>query len=220
MPHCWQRRRKMRASVDPRFNKVKDDERKQCNLVVAAYRSVQSTLAYVTMPITSGKRLYDVMEAHGVRTRAELKEKYPKAVTDEIIPWNNEHGFAFAAAVKTRTRLPVVLPGAFEGGISYSWREEQYMYMWLRMMEDLCAEHHLIEGWEYSDGSVEEFAKSMEMKKGYCDRSDITVLDQNGNEMTLERGEALVRAARADILRRGFSASMHSCMHEKIRGLL
>lgn len=171
--------------------------------VLKAYKSVLSPLAYISMPITSGRRLYDAMEKYGVCSPEDLSKKYPDVFVNEIIKPNIEAGLAFAKETAARTELPVVAPAVFEAK-KQRWGQDEYMHMWLNMIEDKVEEIYMMEGWEYSNGGTEEFARGMEMRFNFCDRRNIRVFDHRFREMGIIDGATAMVRAIHDLRRRGF----------------
>lgn len=177
-------------------------------VVMSAFRSLLSSIAYVSMPITSGKRLYDVLDQHGVKSREELDAIDPEILHREVIDPNVQEGNQFSQAVTQRSGYPVLVPGIFESK-GQRWEEREYMALWLTVLEGKAKEIHLITNWEYSNGGVEEFVRGTEMRAGLSqieDNSDVKVLDNQANPISLNAGAKMIFDALVDLRGRGFEA--------------
>lgn len=155
------------AALDPigdvagSYNRMTDDERVAMNVVLGAYRSFRGDrrrlLAYVSMPITSGKRLYEVLAANGVTSIQTLGEKLGKdALYELVIKPNIEEGVALADRLgfERKDRL-FIAPSVFEAK-KWRWSQDAYMSLWYRVIGELAGAHYLMDGWEYSTGGVKE----------------------------------------------------------------
>src|SRR3989339_875933 len=71
---------------------IKEERKNLIDLVLGAYLSIRHPIAYVSMPITSGKILYDVLEKKGVRNIEELIKQDPNSLYNDIIKPNVEMG--------------------------------------------------------------------------------------------------------------------------------
>lgn len=201
------------------------DERKNLiDLALGAFRSIRFPVAYVSMPISSGKLLYDVLEKKGCRTLDELASVDKDAIYNEIIAPNIEMGIC--AADKIRTSLPPLAPSVFEGK-KFRWSQQEYMALWYKVIEERAREMHMTDGWEYSNGGVQEFTRAMMMHhktpwwdgerfqalpgedyaKVIEDMSKIKIYDINGKPLFLEKGYGMIENAVSDLGKRGFDAS-------------
>jgi hypothetical protein len=136
------------------------------SVVLSAYRSVIHPLAYVSMPITSGKRLYDVFEQARVHSIDELKEKEPGSVYNDILKPNVMHGIDSARKIAGDISLPVIAPSIFEAR-KQRWGENEYMFLWYRVLEEKIQEIYMTDGWQYSNGGAQEFVRAIEMQFGF-----------------------------------------------------
>lgn len=148
------------------LERIPQEKRESVSIVLSAYRSMLSPIAYVSMAITSGRRYYDVLEAKGVKSLDELAKQDPDAIYRDIIQPNIAYGVDLAKTISQKTSLPVIAPAIFEAK-KQRWREEEYMFMWYRMLEEKAQEIYMMEGWQYSNGCSQEFVRAMEMKHGF-----------------------------------------------------
>lgn len=147
-------------------------------IVWSAYRSVlgRGRLAYVSSPITSGKRALD------------------GAPRGEVIQQNIAAGTALARDIASRLFVPVVAPTVFDAR-TQGWTQQSYMTMWLAMIEENVGSIYMTPDWEYSNGCAEEFLRAINMAHGFGSRWDIYPRRSDGSVLHLHEGlEALVAA--------------------------
>ncbi|NPE27151.1 DUF4406 domain-containing protein [Methanococcoides sp. SA1] len=202
-----------------------EDRSNLLNLVVGAYRSIRSDVSYVSMPITSGKLMYDVLERKGVKTLEELGTADPTSIVEDIIRPNIEMGIV--AADNLKSSFPALAPSVFEGK-SFRWTQEEYMTLWLQVIKERAREMHMTDGWEYSNGGVEEFTLAQQMKLrcvGIIDKSQklgcagkeyrlltedmarMQVYGLDKKEISLDAGIDIIKGAIEDLDKRGFESS-------------
>jgi len=218
------------------FGDIPKDRMDNINIVLGAYRSIRHPVAYASMPITSGKLFYDVLEHKGVKTLEELSKKDSGALYNEIIKPNIENGIKFADSLKEQIGLPPLAPSVFEAK-KQSWSQKEYMFMWFRVIEERAEEMHMMDGWEYSNGGVQEFTRAMEMQLGFINPSNgmehfpqglnleeeynriqkIKVYSQSKNEIRLDDGFFMVSDAIKDLDKRGFEYdNLFTSLHKLI----
>jgi len=135
-------------------------------LVLGAFRSITNPMAYASMPITTGKRYYDVLDKHGVKSIDDLLKKDDKALVDEIIRPNIRQGIGFGKHLAEMLPYQVIIPAAFEAK-RQKWTQGDYMFLWYRVLEEKAARIYFIEDWQYSNGCAQEFARGIEMQFGF-----------------------------------------------------
>jgi hypothetical protein len=205
------------------FGELEHKRRGEMDLVLGAYRSIRHPVAYVSTPITTGKRLYDVLERKGVKTLEELALVDPESLHSEIIRPNIERGLEVADSLRTRIRLPPISPCVFDA-TKQKWSQRDYLLMWLRVIEEKAEEMYMTDGWEYSNGSAKEFARAMQMQfdfvnpesgmehfskdadleKEYQRLRKIKAYAENGKELRIDEGFKLIADAAMDLRGRGF----------------
>lgn len=143
------------------YERMSDDERVNMNVVLGAYRSFRGErrklLAYVSMPITTGKRFFETLTANGVTSAQALAEKLGKdALYELVIRPNIDEGVALADRLgfERKDRL-FIAPSVFEAK-KWRWSQDAYMSLWYRVIGELAGAHYLMDGWEYSTGGVKE----------------------------------------------------------------
>ncbi len=154
--------------VNGEYDRLTENELVNLGVVLGAYRSFRGNrrahIAYVGMPITTGKRYYDVLSEHRVRTPEELALKLgPRAISELVIQPNIREGIAFADALGIRKDLLFIAPSVFEGK-PQRWTQYAYMALWYRVLGELAGAHFVMDGWEYSTGGLKEVLFSMFMQ--------------------------------------------------------
>jgi hypothetical protein len=149
------------TDVSGAYDRLTQDELGNLGVVLGAYRSLRgerrSHLAYVSMPITSGKRYYEVLTEHGAKDAKELAAKAGgDALYRLVIKPNIDQGIAFADHLGvSRKDLLFIAPSVFEAK-RWRWSQDAYMSLWYRVLGELAGAHYLMDGWEYSTGGVKE----------------------------------------------------------------
>ncbi len=133
-------------------------------IVLSAYRSFRgrrSHVAYVSMPITTGKRYYDVLASEGVGSASELREKHgPDALKRLVIEPNIREGTALADRLGLTTNLICIAPSVFDAS-SWNWTQKTYMSLWYNVIAEMAGSHYVMDGWEYSIGGAREVMFTM-----------------------------------------------------------
>ena len=210
--------------MNPDNKGIKEERKNLIDLVLGAYLSIRHPIAYVSMPITSGKILYDVLEKKGVRNIEELIKQDPNSLYNDIIKPNVEMGIM--AADNLDTKLPPIAPSVFEAK-KFRWSQEDYMSLWLKVIEERAEEMHMTDGWEYSNGGVQEFVRAMQMQflfahvpnaspEFYQRMRKITVFDLNKKELRLNDGFNKIKESILDLNKRGFP---NNSLRESVRDL-
>lgn len=152
-------------SIQGEYERLTKDELTNVGVVLGAYRSFRgdrrSHVAYIGMPITTGKRYFDVLSENGVKTREELIEKLgPKSLWELVIQPNIAEGIAFADRLGETRDLLFIAPSVFEAK-QWRWSQDAYMSLWYRVIGEMAGSHFVMDGWEYSVGGVKEVMFSM-----------------------------------------------------------
>lgn len=142
------------------YNSLTEDELANLGIVLGAYRSFRGNrrahVVYVSMPITSGRRLVDVLTEEGVRTVEELAAKCGKgALWERVMQPNIVEGVALADRLGRREDLLFIAPSVFEAK-KWRWTQEAYMSLWYRVIGEMAGKLVVKDGWEYSNGGVDE----------------------------------------------------------------
>ena len=185
-----------------------DEVLRTIEIVLSAYGSVLSAeggLAYVSMPITTGKLMYDVLTDAGVRSVEELRAKDPDALMKLIIRPNISRGIEIARGVTQIENRPVVAPSIFEAR-EQRWTQAEYMMMWSQMIELYVGRMYMSPDWQYTNGGSEEYLESVLMSLGFRVRWQINISDCDGQPIPLHQGMTSIALALEDLHRRKFKA--------------
>lgn len=177
-------------------------------------RSIRNSgrLAYISVPITSGKYLYDL----------KLANK-PVNIQD-VISYNYQMGWDLVNSVVARRNIPVLYPAELVAA-RQKWKDEHYQALWLSIIAEKCTELHMCNGWAFSNGGAEEFVHVMQLRLGlpmhknvafYNTKGSeqlermrmlgIAVYDHLGNALSIEDGIDSIQKARSWIAGHGFDA--------------
>jgi len=189
-----------------------EQKRSSVHIVISAYRSLLTPISYVSMPITTGKLYYEVLEKIG----SDISKKQ---IYDLVIKPNGEQGVKFAKEIKTT--YPIVAPAIFEAK-QMRWTERQYMYLWYRILEEKAKEIWMSPDWQYSNGCAEEFTRSMKLQWDFVrlesrSLSPITAFDAESNKLTIFDGAKLLYKAIKDLHQRNhICIKLVECLHELV----
>ena len=145
--------------------KVSNEILDAIEIVLSAFKSHRNSdgYTYLSMPITSGKLFYDVLEKHDSLTLDELMAKDKDILYNEVILPNIEINTAVADKIADNTKKTVIAPAVFEAK-KQRWSEAAYMFLWYRVLEEIIDETIMVNHWQYSNGGVQEFVRSHEIK--------------------------------------------------------
>ncbi len=197
----------LREDLD--YEALADDRKANIDIVRSAYASVQAPLAYLTMPVTTGRRYYQAMDRHGVRTLVDLERAKPGALRDDVILPNVDESVALGRAIAARTGHVVVVPGVFEAR-KQRWTQAEYMVLWLRLITRDVECVHLSPDWEFSNGGAVEYARATLVRHGQAPGRDrpMAVVDHRGHDVPLDMGVGMLMAAANDLERDYHDASV------------
>ena len=105
-------------------------------------------LAYASIPITTGKFLYNL------RLNRPLMCK--DAQVKMAIEHNYRAGWDFVDILRERRNCPILYPADLIPA-HQEWEQAHFQALWLSIIAEKCTELHMSEGWEYSNGGSEEF---------------------------------------------------------------
>lgn len=195
------------------FERTKDlprDHRLQAQFALAAFATIKAkNVSYVSVPITSGPRLYEFMEKYGYETQAEAKKDRAQFLKEVIEP-NMHHGIEGSEMWVEKLHGAVIAPAEFDGrlyrlwGTSVHWDADDFMGMWVPLIDEKVTNMVMLDGWEYSNGCGEEYLQAVLMQMGRRPRSDITIMDgEEGRPINLDEGITLMAGAFKDVIARG-----------------
>lgn len=173
------------SDVNDGYDRLTETELTNLGVVMGAVRMLRGNrrglLAYVSMPITSGKRFFDVLSANGVKSAEELAAKCGKdALYEQVIKPNIAEGVAYADKLGLEKRdLLFIAPSVFEAK-KWRWSQDAYMAMWYRVIGEMAGHHYMMPGWEYSTGGVKEVLFSLFMQWNVVGRDRRRINDDYG----------------------------------------
>ncbi len=187
------------SKIPLRTDNLPQEHQIQAHFALAAFATLKAkAVGYVSVPITSGKRLYDYMEEKGYTHQDQAKKDHDAFFKHVVTP-NLEAGIQ-ASETWTRKLDGIILaPAEFEkrlrGENIANWGQDDFMGMWIRLINEKVTHMILVDGWEYSNGSGEEYLQAALMQMGRGERSDIAIIDAEGKEITPDKGIALLGKA-------------------------
>lgn len=119
--------------------------------------------AYASSAITSGHRMYELFKEHKVTSVADLNKVDAELFKGKILRTNIEAGEEFGAILRASKRYDaVIVPATF---FAKGWAQEHYMAFWEEVIRRFADSVHFNDGWEYSNGCVDEFRIGLENGK-------------------------------------------------------
>ncbi len=197
---------KVAEFITKQGSSISEENKKQIQSALTAFGSLKAKeVVYISSPISSGKRLYDYMDACKCSTLEEAKKDWNEFFACVMLP-NIEDGEDLSKALAEKSEGVVIAPTSFENKNVKSWRQNEYMSMWISVIDRHVNRLVMIDGWEYSNGSSEEFMWAALMQMGFSSRKNIEIVDARGEILTLDQGLNLLSNALADMQKRGFQA--------------
>lgn len=188
-----------------------------------ALRSIRhgGPLAYISVPITSGKKYYELL--------LDAPEMDKKLLMQEVIGHNYRLGWIQAEKVANRRKCSVLYPADLVPA-RQKWQQEDFQALWLSIIAEFCTEMHMCDGWNFSNGGIEELIHVFQLKLGephsgslsspfYNTKGDhekeldrmrnIAVFDHEGHPITMEDAHRGILAAQLWLAGHGFSTAHH-----------
>jgi len=149
---------------------------------------VAKSFAYFSGPITGGKSLYDAMKKHNVKRKDDL----PPEAYGRIVDENLKRSMHLKNQLEQKAGKTFILPGEFGSDKSGKvWSQRDYVDLSKEMIRIKATELVFENGWEYSNGSVEEFLLALRLKK--------QTFDQQDNPLKKEKAISLLEVAVGEI---------------------
>lgn len=182
-----------------------------------------SGLGYVSVPITSGKWLYEQMLAQPERPKSELIRA--------AIAHNYNQGWVFVEELKTKLQIPILYPADLIP-TRQEWEQTHFQALWLSILGEKCTELHMSPDWEYSNGGVEEFTHTIQLRLGLPKHDklvffntkeseskerermkNIKIYDAAGSPLSIDDGIRLIETSSAWIKQNKFDAKrLDNCL--------
>lgn len=191
------------------LQKISSVSLNQIRCAVSSFMSVKSTsLTYVSCPISSGKALYNFMKERNYQTLQEAKASpdYFK----EVIAYNIARAEQVTDLMSSRET--VIAPSSFEkkfyslANSPLAFGQAEFMSMWIPVIEKTVTKLKLLEGWPYSNGSVEEYLAAVMMQMGYTERNNINIVNESDVALGIDEGLSLLLDAYEDLTERNLQS--------------
>ncbi|HLD40319.1 MAG TPA: cytidylate kinase family protein [Candidatus Nanoarchaeia archaeon] len=127
---------------------------------------VANRFTYFSGPITGSKALYKAMKEHDVKRKEDL----PKAVYDLIRQQNVDRSRELEERVRLKEESPALLPGKL--GSADIWSQRDYVDLSKETIRLKATELIFEDGWQYSNGCVEELLLALQLKKPMYDQQE------------------------------------------------
>ena len=144
-------------------------------------------VAYLSGPITTGRRFIDWWRGGGHALAAE-SEEYRAALRERVIAPNEEALKLAAELLRARHAEPVIEPATLF--VSH-WSQTDYLELWERFITDHASRILLMDGWEFSAGCASEFCRA------HLDGVPTARID--GTPVVARDGIAAIRRALAEV---------------------
>jgi len=143
--------------------------------IMRVLRAIRNSgyIAYVSVPITTSRFLY------------ELKLDQPQTDKAAQLRIAIEHNYAvgwdFVEEIRKKIHYPIIYPADLTP-IHQEWEQNHFQALWLSIIAEKCTELHMGEGWEYSNGGVEEFTHVWQLKLGLPKHPSLVFFNTKENE--------------------------------------
>jgi len=151
---------------------------------------VDNSAVYVSVPITSGRRLADWLN------NVEFDLSHPQSHAEfkrEVLEPNCEHAQNIISSLRKQFTDVVIDPTALKD--IEGWIQDDYRYLWGRVIEQYANTVVFIDGWQYSNGCSYEFLVAHRCVDGKRRR----VLNEQLEPLTIEMGISLIESAIAEL---------------------
>jgi hypothetical protein len=159
---------------------------------------VERSGVYVSAPITSGRRLAQWLGSRNVEFDPSHPESYAEFQREVLEP-NCEHAQDIISNLRKKFPNVVIDPTALKD--IDSWTQDDYRYLWGKVIEQYASTVVFIDGWQYSNGCSYEFLVSYQSASNQCP----LVLNENLKPLTREQGLKLIREAIHELKEAGLS---------------
>lgn len=141
---------------------------------VNTFNCVLGEVTYASSPLTTGKRMYNLFEKHGVTTVEALKQVItPEGYVEQVLQANIREGIEFGNEIVRRGSACVIVPGVY---FRNGWTQEHYMSLWNQVIVNFAKRIDFNDEYQYSTGCVTEFLIGLENGKVLAQR-DGSVID-------------------------------------------
>ena len=152
----------------------------EIQMVMTAFDCVlaDDSAIYCSSELTTGKRFYQLLKKHQVKSGEELKirvgaDQYEQ-MKRSLIQENVERGLHFTENIRQRGEINLINPGPFK---AQDFDQQHYLYLWELVIIKKVYKTYFNDDWEYSNGCALEYAIAA--------RKGIPRLDHLGNALDL-----------------------------------
>jgi len=167
---------------------------------------------YVSAPITSGMRLARWLKSRNVEYDPSHPENYAEFQREVLEP-NCEHAQEIISNLRTKFPNVVIDPTALKD--IDGWTQNDYRYLWGKVIEQYATTVVFIDGWQYSNGCSYEFLVSYQSATDHCP----LVLNEKLEPLTLEAGLLLIKAAINELNEAGLSTEFLKRVAEQLASI-
>lgn len=153
---------------------------------------VDQTAVYISVPITSGWRLADWVNSRKVQVDLSNVKTYVEFQRKVLEP-NYQHAQNIIRNLRKQFTDVVIDPTAFRD--VEGWSQNDYRYLWGRVIEQYVGTVVFIDGWQYSNGCSYEFLVAVKCSDG----GRRSLLNERLEPLTLEIGLSLIEKAIAEM---------------------
>lgn len=166
----------------------------QHSLILQAWQCLigDGSVAYVSGPITTGLRWIRALEAGTDAGRP-------------VIEANCETIRVAARQLRSQTAEPVLEPASLHVD---GWSQEDYLTLWMTLIERHASRVAFVEGWSYSIGCSLEFERAV--------AHNIATQTLDGQPICRQGGASLIRQAAADLIDRSMSVPKAVALAERL----
>lgn len=186
----------------------------QVDMLITTYDSVfvGKVGNYVSTPITTGKRLLDVLLENNVRDRDELKAKLGSDVAQKmlrnVMEENSRAGEELATSLRNRGLTNVINPARFR---AIHFEQDHYNQFWVTLIEKKICSVYFNQNWEYSQGCTTEYLATA--------RHNVPAYDHLGAPLSASMAIAKMGEALKYLADHGFPETTYSLLGSNLSQL-
>jgi hypothetical protein len=163
---------------------------------------------YVSSPITSGRRYIEWVKKHPGNRSFSGDNQNPEFITS-VIGKNREHSKSVIQKMRALFSDKVLIDPTAVPDIS-GWNQDDYRYAWGRVIEEYTKVLVLSNDWQFSCGCIYEYLIGK--------RIGIKIIDEEQQEITLERGLRLMKEAINLMQSHDLSVTFHESICSELVG--
>lgn len=141
---------------------------------------------YVSTPITSGRRFADWSSRLNIDADLAHPETYQEFLREVLEP-NSAHARTVIKELRSQFNKPLIDPTALKD--IEGWIQDDYRFLWARVIEQYAGTVVFLNGWQYSNGCAYEFLVANQVSPRRV------ILKETIDPLMLDEGISLVKAA-------------------------